>query len=72
MDGYQPDDEALGLTSGALREQALEHHDAEVLVATDGSGANLLYAAPVRVQQAYVWLLGPLYEKVEAWVREDP
>jgi hypothetical protein len=72
MDGYQPDDGSLQLTSGALREQALEHHDAEILIATLGSGENVLVAGTVSVQQAHVWLLGPLYEKVEAWLLEDP
>jgi hypothetical protein len=72
MDGYQPDDDALGLTSGALREQALEHHDAEILIGTLAGGEHVLVAGPVSVQQAHVWLLGPLYEKVEAWVEEDP
>ncbi len=72
VEGYQPDGDDLGLTTGALREQALEHHDAEVLVATLVTGENVLLAGPVSVQQAHVWLLGPLYEKVEAWVREDP
>lgn len=72
MDGFQPSEDELGRTSAALREQALEYHDAEVVVATEVSGARVLFAAPLRVEQAHVWLLGPLYEKVEAWLREEP
>jgi hypothetical protein len=71
MDRYEPTPDDLGLTTAVLREQALEHHEAEVLVATHESGERVLFAAPVSVQQAHVWLMGPLYEKVEAWVRED-
>lgn len=72
IEGYQPEDDELGLTAAVLREQALEHHDAEILLATQEGGGHVLLTAPVSVQQAHVWLLGPLYEKVEAWVRADP
>jgi hypothetical protein len=71
MDRYEPTPDDLGLTTAALREQALEHHEVEVLVATHESGERVLFAAPVSVQQAHVWLLGPLYEKVESWVQDD-
>jgi hypothetical protein len=72
LDAYEPSKEDLALTSAALREQALEHHDAEVLVASRENGERLLFASPVTREQAHVWLSGSLYEKVEAWVREDP
>ena len=69
---FEPTKDDLGRTTAALREQALEHHDAELFVAEHESGAHVLLAAPVTEQQAHVWLLGPLYEKVEAWLQEDP
>lgn len=72
MDDYDPDTDALGFASAALREQALEHHTAETLVVTDRDGGRLLATMPVTVEQAHVWLSGVLYEKVEAWVEEDP
>jgi hypothetical protein len=72
LDAYEPPKDVLGLVSAALREQALEHHTAETLVATDRDGGRLLVTMPVSVEQAHVWLSGALYEKVEAWVEEDP
>lgn len=72
LDAYDPAADALGLVSADLREQALEHHTAETLVATDRDGGRLLVTMPVSVEQAQVWLSGVLYEKVEAWVEEDP
>jgi hypothetical protein len=72
LDAYDPEAETLGLVSAALREQALEHHTAETMVATDTGGGRLLATMPVSVEQAHVWLSGALYEKVEAWVEEDP
>ena len=72
LDEYAPAPEVLGLTSAALREQALEHHTMELMVATDRDGGRLLVGMPVSVEQAHVWLSGALYEKVEAWVAEDP
>lgn len=72
LDAYEPAKDALGLVSAAVREQALEHHTAETLVATDRDGGRLLVTMPVSVEQAHVWLSGVLYEKVEAWVEEDP
>lgn len=72
LDGYDPAAEVLVLVSAALREQALEHHTVETLVATDRDGSRLLVTMPVSVEQAHVWLSGSLYEKVEAWVEEDP
>jgi hypothetical protein len=72
LDGYEPAADVLGFTSAALREQALEHHTAQTLVATDRDGGRVLVSMPVSVEQAHVWLSGVLYEKVEAWVDEDP
>lgn len=72
LDAYAPTKDALGLVSAGLREQALEHHTAETLLATDRAGGHLLATMPVSVEQAHVWLSGVLYEKVEAWVEEDP
>jgi hypothetical protein len=72
LHAYDPSPDTLGLVSAALREQALEHHTAETLVATDKDGGRLLVTMPVSVEQAHVWLSGALYEKVEAWVEEDP
>lgn len=72
LDDYAPREDALGFTSAALREQALERHTAETLVATDRDGGRLLVSMPVSVERAHVWLSGVLYEKVEAWVDEDP
>jgi hypothetical protein len=72
LDRYDPAADVLGLVSGAVREQALEHHTVETLVATDRDGSRLLVTMPVSVEQAHVWLSGALYEKVEAWVEEDP
>lgn len=71
LDAYDPTNDVLGFASGALREQALEHHTAETMVATDRDGGRLLVTMPVSVEQAHVWLSGVLYEKVEAWVEED-
>lgn len=72
LDGYAPDGDALGRVSAMLREQAMEHHDAQTLLGTHQSGDTVLITSPVTVEQAHVWLLGPLYEKVESWVLEDP
>lgn len=72
LDAYDPPKDVLGLVSAALREQALEHHTAETMVATDRDGGRLLATMPVSVEQAHVWLSGALYEKVEAWVEDDP
>jgi hypothetical protein len=71
MDRYAPTREELARTTLALCEQALEHHDAEVFVASDARGERMLFTLSVPAQRAHVSLLGPLYEKVEAWVRED-
>jgi hypothetical protein len=72
LDAYDPAKDVLGFVSAALREQSLEHHTAQTLVATDRDGSRLLVTMPVTVEQAHVWLSGVLYEKVEAWVEEDP
>lgn len=72
LEGYEPGMDGLAFTSAALREQALEHHTAEALVATDRDGGRVLVGMPVSVEQAHVWLSGVLYEKVEAWMGRDP
>lgn len=72
LDEYEPSQEVLGFTSAALREQALEHHTIEMMVATERDGGRLLVRMPVSVEQAHVWLSGALYQKVEAWVEQDP
>jgi hypothetical protein len=56
----------------ALREQALEHLGSELMLGLR-PGAELVAATgPVADAQAHVWLLGSLYDKVEAWVAEYP
>ena len=60
----------LPLCSSALREQALEHHGSELLLARR-EGAMVAVTWPASVAQAHVWLLGALYERVEGWIEES-
>jgi len=57
--------------ASALREQALEYHDSELLVGQDRGGAMVAFTAPATAAQAHVWLLGALYERVEGWIEES-
>lgn len=72
LDGYAPTEDDLGMTTAALREQALDHHTTDVMLGTHESGGRVLVSFPVTTAQAHVWLLGPLYEKLESWALEDP
>lgn len=72
LDGYAPTEDDLGMTTAALREQALDHHTSDMMLGTHESGGWVLLSFPVTPAQAHVWLLGPLYEKLESWAREDP
>lgn len=60
----------LGEVGWKVREQALER-GSEMMLATDRGGALVVFVAPVTEAQAHVWLLGPLYERVERWVEES-
>lgn len=61
----------MGHASAALREQALEHHDLELLLGSR-EGETVAFCPPVTAAQAHVWLMGALFERVEEWLAEAP
>ncbi|HET7463288.1 MAG TPA: hypothetical protein VFJ82_18685 [Longimicrobium sp.] len=58
----------LMAVGSALREQALEYHDSELLLGQHRGGAMVAFTATATLAQAHVWLLGALYERVEGWI----
>lgn len=63
-------DALLGEAGYVLRVRSLEYHGSVLALARDGRQLVALNA-PSTVAQTHVWLLQPLYERVEAWVAED-
>jgi hypothetical protein len=63
--------EALGHAAALLREEGLETADADVLLGAEPGGSHVLVAAPVPPATAHVWLLEPLYQRLELAVRDD-
>ncbi|HEX8695297.1 MAG TPA: hypothetical protein VF746_22995 [Longimicrobium sp.] len=61
----------LGEAGAALREQALDHHDSDLLLALQ-HGELVAFCPPLTAAQAHVWLMGPLFERVEDWLAEAP
>jgi hypothetical protein len=61
----------LAEATGVIRNAALEYTDHEMLLGTHAEEGLVLAASPVTRAQAYVWTLGPLYERLEAWVQGD-
>jgi hypothetical protein len=63
--------EVLGEATTLLRNAALEYADHEMLLGTHPEDGLVLFVSPVTAAQAYVWTLGPMYERIEKWVAED-
>jgi hypothetical protein len=59
----------LGEAGAALREQALDHHDSDLLLALQ-DGALVAFRPPLTAAQAHVWLMDALFERVEDWLAE--
>ena len=61
----------LGEVAATLREAALEYAEHEMLLGTHPEDGLVLFVSPVTAAQAYVWTLGPMYERIEKWVAGD-
>jgi hypothetical protein len=63
--------EVLSEATALLRNTALEYAEHEMLLGTHAEDGLVLFVSPVTEVQAYVWTLGPMYERIEKWVLDD-
>jgi hypothetical protein len=61
----------LAPAASALREQALENHDSELLLGEQRGVGMVALTGPVTAAQAHAWLLGAVYERVEGWIEDS-